>query len=259
MPTSSATPAHHHTAKKHAANHRAQAKRFDRLDALRGFALVWMAVFHFCFDLSLYRVADWNFYDDPLWTLQRTCILSLFLLCAGAGQAVAVAQGQTWPRFWRRWAQVVGCAALVSVGSYAMFGPRFISFGVLHGMAVMLLVSRRLAGMGTVLLLASAAALALPWLVQHPFFDTRYTNWIGLITHKPATEDFVPVLPWIGVMWIGLVGTQGLLARHPAVLQGSLPRALQPLAFLGRWSLTFYMAHQPVMIGLLLAALKVLR
>ena len=37
------------------------AGRYDRLDALRGFALVWMAVFHFCFDLSTYRLLDANF------------------------------------------------------------------------------------------------------------------------------------------------------------------------------------------------------
>jgi peptidoglycan/LPS O-acetylase OafA/YrhL len=37
------------------------------------------------------------------------------------------------------------------------------------------------------------------------------------------------------------------------VLAGALPRPLRALAALGRWSLTFYMLHQPVLIGLLLA------
>ena len=117
------------------------APRYDRLDALRGLALVWMAVFHFCFDLAHARLIDANFYRDPFWTTQRTLILSLFLLCAGAGQAIATAQGQSWPRFWRRWAQVAGCAVLVSAGSYVMFPRSYIYFGVLHGMAVMLIIA----------------------------------------------------------------------------------------------------------------------
>jgi uncharacterized membrane protein len=59
--------------------------RFDRLDALRGVAMVWMAVFHLSFDLNFYGLLQprQNFYHDPFWTQQRTAIVSLFLLCAG--------------------------------------------------------------------------------------------------------------------------------------------------------------------------------
>jgi peptidoglycan/LPS O-acetylase OafA/YrhL len=37
------------------------------------------------------------------------------------------------------------------------------------------------------------------------------------------------------------------------VLTGPLAAPLQPLAVLGRWSLSFYMLHQPVFIGGILA------
>ncbi len=243
--------------------------RYARLDRLRGLALVWMAIFHFCFDLSHFQLINANFYVDSFWTTQRTCILSLFLLCAGAGQAVATAQGQTWVRFWRRWAQVAGCALLVTVGSMQMFPETFIYFGVLHGMAVMLLLVRVTAHFkllqGRWLWPVGAVALALPQLVQHPLFDTRLTNWVGLITHKPFTEDYVPLLPWIGVMLWGLAATQWIIENRSTWLTGAPsnnPDArgmfayLQPLALLsllGRWSLTFYMVHQPILIGVLSA------
>jgi uncharacterized membrane protein len=239
--------------------HDTDRSRFDRLDALRGAAIVWMAVFHFCYDLDHFRIIEQQFRTDPFWTLQRSAIVTLFLLCAGAAQAVASQQGQSWPRFWRRWAQVAACALLVSAGSALMFPRSWISFGVLHGIAVMLVLVRLLAPLRGGLWALGLVALLLPQFVQQPFFDTRATNWLGLVTRKPVTEDWVPVLPWLGVMLWGCAATQWLLARQRALLAGAIPRALHPLALLGRWSLSFYMLHQPVLIGLIMLALAVRR
>ncbi len=233
--------------------------RYDRLDALRGVAVLWMAIYHFCFDLNhlgLIKPRQY-FFSDPLWTWQRGAIVTLFVFCAGLSMAVALRQGQGWPRFWRRWAQVAGCAVLVSAGSALMFPKSWIGFGVLHGLAVMLVLARLLAlgltarpllwaGLGVV-------ALLLPVWVKHPFFDTAWTHWVGLVTRPPITEDWVPVLPWLGVMLLGLaVGHAGLKRRQPWLAQ-PLPRPLAPMATLGRWSLSFYMLHQPVLLGGLLA------
>ena len=237
-------------------------QRFDRLDLWRGLAIVWMACFHFSFDLNQYRfIPPQNFYADPFWTHQRLCIVSMFLLGAGAGQAVAAHLGVTWGRFWSRWARIAGCAALVSIGSYQMFPHSWISFGVLHGMAVMLILLRLL---GTALpparlaraplALAGVAALAvvawrLPHLVSEPFFDSRWTNWVGLITHLPQTEDYVPVLPWFGTMLTGYLIASLLLTHARGLFTGGVPAFVRPLSVLGRWSLTFYMLHQPILIG----------
>ncbi|MES3014440.1 MAG: heparan-alpha-glucosaminide N-acetyltransferase [Pseudomonadota bacterium] len=227
--------------------------RHERLDALRGFAVVWMALFHFCFDLAHFRVIDADFYRDPLWTTQRTVIVSLFLFCAGLGQAIAAEQGQRWARFWRRWGQVAGCALLVSAGSALMFPRNWVSFGVLHGLALMLIVGRLSAGWGRWLWPLGLAALLLPQFVRHPWFDSRWTDWVGLVTHKPVTVDWVPLLPWLGELWWGLAAGQWLLQRRRGWLTDALPATCRPLVLLGRWSLSFYMLHQPVLIGALLA------
>lgn len=232
-----------------------RGERFDRLDALRGAAMVWMVGFHFCFDLNHQRLLQplQDFYRDPFWTTQRTAIVSLFLLCAGAGQAVAMSRGLGWSRFWRRWVQVAACAALVSAGSALMFPGSWISFGVLHGMALMLIAARLLAPLRAGLWPLGALLVALPVWVQHPFFDSRLSNWVGLVTRKPITEDFVPVLPWLGVMLWGMAAGQWLLVHGRHLLAGWMPSALAPLAWLGRWPLTVYMLHQPVLIGGLMA------
>ena len=237
-------------------------ERLDRLDALRGVAVIWMAAFHFCFDLN--HLGLWqprqDFYHDPFWTVQRTLIVSLFMVCAGMGQAVAHQAGVSWRRFWRRWAQVAACALCVSIGSAWMFPRSWISFGVLHGMAVMWIVLRLLGRwrlpwgwLGGVLIVA-------PQVIQHPWFDSRWTSWLGLVTHKPITEDYVPLLPWLGVMgWSWALG-QWLLHQAPGsrfdALRGGVGPWWRPVAVLGRWSLSFYMVHQPVLLGLLMGGLS---
>ena len=233
------------------------SQRFDSIDALRGVAIVWMAAFHFCYDLNHFGWIHQNFLADPFWTVQRTVIVSLFLFCAGLGQSVAVQQGQRWPRFWRRWGQVALCAVLVTVGSWWMFPQSYIYFGVLHGIAVMLIIVRLTASWGRWLWLLGALAIALKFEADYAhgsgtqlaFLNDRAFNWLGLVGHKPKTEDYVPLVPWLGVMWWGMAaGTW--LQRHRAPWLRAAPAPVA-LSFLGRWSLSFYMLHQPVLMGVL--------
>lgn len=235
--------------------------RYPALDALRGLAVVWMTAFHFAFDLNHFGFIHQDFYRSPVWTVQRTCILGLFLFCAGFGQAVAVHAGQSWSRFWRRWLQIAACAVAVSLGSALMFPNSWIYFGVLHGMVVMLLVCRATASWGRWLwgagLLAVLLGVFAPDLhaARHlpAELDAKFLNWLGMISHKPVTEDYVPVLPWLGVMWWGMAGGQ-LALSSGWIDQLSVNSTLVPgaqLAWVGRWSLAWYMLHQPLLIGLL--------
>jgi len=219
-----------------------------------------MTVYHFCFDLNLHGFLHQRMLADPFWTLQRTAIVTLFLLCAGIGQGMAIQGGQGWSRFWRRWVQVAGCAALVTLGSWLMFPDTFIGFGVLHGLAVMLIVARLSAGLGRWLWPLGAIALALPWLAAwllpgsglEAAFDGIPLRVLGLVTVKPFTEDYVPVFPWLGLIWWGLAAGLWLASRRRAWLEDSLPVPVagRPLAWLGRHSLPWYMLHQPVLMGL---------
>ena len=238
--------------------------RFEAVDALRGLAMVWMTVFHFSFDLNHFGFWTQDFYRDLFWTTQRTLILSLFLFCAGLGQAIAQVQGQSWPRFARRWAQIAGCALLVSAGSWLMYPQSFIYFGVLHGMAVMLLIVRLTAHWGAWLWLWGALAIAIKFIYVYSIntlaaghlieiMNSPMLNWLGLVTRNPVTEDYVPLLPWLGVMWWGVAAGSWLTRYRPAFFTRPVSTALKPLVGLGRWSLSYYMLHQPVLIGALMA------
>jgi len=236
-------------------------QRLDRIDLLRAAAMLWMTAYHFFFDLNFFRLIREDFYRDPFWTWQRTAIVSLFLFTAGLAQAVAVHQGQTWARFWRRWLQVAGAALLVTAGSLLVFPNSFIYFGVLHGIAVMLIVVRLTAGWGAWLWLLGALAigakLLAPALMQvFPVLEvlnTPWLNWLGLISRKPVTEDYVPLLPWLGVMWWGMAAGRWTARERPQWLRSGAPArgGRLGLVLLGRWSLSYYLLHQPVLMALI--------
>jgi uncharacterized membrane protein len=148
----------------------------------------------------------------------------------------------------------------VSVGSWWMFGERFIYFGVLHGLACMLLLARPLAAFKprvlwcvSVLCLALAAVapgLHALWPALTLFNSPIWSIW-GFISSKPLTEDYVPVLPWLGVLLAGMASGQWVLCRRPHWLAMDVA-GLKPVASLGRWSLSYYMLHQPVLLGVLM-------
>jgi uncharacterized membrane protein len=252
---------------------RMPTQRVHALDTLRGFAMVWMTLFHLCFDLNSAGVLSQDFHQSPWWTWQRVGILSLFLVCAGAGQAIAQANHQSWAQFGRRWVQIASGAALVSWGSWWMFPNSFIYFGVLHGMAVMLLLVRLLAPLGKWCALLGALILGTHWLAGHVIatsivahwgvdLDARSLNWLGLVTRLPVTEDYVPVIPWLGVMLLGFAVMRIFLSRRvPSFLVSeSTANAswfVRGLNRLGRHSLIYYLLHQPILLsGLWLLGLR---
>ena len=69
------------------------------------------------------------------------------------------------------------------------------------------------------------------------------------MSRLPVTEDYVPIFPWLGVMWWGMAAGQWLLRERQAWVARPAPHLL---SWMGRWSLSWYMLHQPVMIGALM-------
>ena len=231
------------------------SRRWAALDLLRAAAVLAMIVYHFCFDLAWlgWLAADFN--EDPRWIAFRSAILGTFLLIAGVSLGLAEARGQPAARFWRRVGIIAGAAALVSLGSYAMFPRSFIYFGVLHAIAVATVLARPALKLGPWIVIAGCAVLAIGLTVQHPVFDQPLLHWVGLMTYKPRTEDYVPLFPWLGVVLIG-AGAGDWAARHPdrtaRLAAWRVPGRLRRVDWMGRHSLAVYLLHQPLLLGALL-------
>ena len=237
----------------------ARPTRLALVDVLRGLAVAQMIVYHFIYDLNYFGWLQLGMTRNQPWVGWRTAIVTQFLLLVGVSLALRLARRPGWRDFWWRWAQVAAAAALVSLGSWLMFGPRWIYFGILHFIAVALVVARLLAPLREWNLLPAAAALAAWWFYLDPAFNAAPANIVGFVTIKPRTEDYVPLFPWIGVVLIG-VGLGSLWQRAgwrvPAVLAPLDADPPRLLTLLGTWALTVYVVHQPVLMGVLMLARK---
>jgi uncharacterized membrane protein len=229
--------------------------RVPAVDAMRAFALFAMIGYHFAFDLRFFGVIRTDFEHDPVCLAIRGAILSSFLLLAGVSLVLADRAAVPPRRFWRNVGEIAACALLVSAGSYVMFPQTYIWFGVLHAIAVTLIVARRFtrkpaiaAGIGGLVILVGV-------LLSSHAFDSRALGWIGFMTARPYTEDYVPLFPWAGVIFIG-VALGDLLARRNFAPIAALNQAPAWLTMLGRHTLLIYMIHQPILLGALWLALR---
>ncbi len=210
-----------------------------------------MVVYHFFFDLSHFRLADFDFYQDPFWLHLRTFILGMFLLLVGVSLVLASGRKLDTRRYMRRLALLIASAVLISISTWWMFGDRFIFFGVLHFIAFASVLGLLFVRAGWVNLVLGIAVILFANRYQFSWFDTPGWRWIGLMTHKPLTEDYVPLLPWFGVVLLGLYSGP-YLARLARWQQGAGKSGfVRLLAFGGRHSLIIYLLHQPVLMGVL--------
>ena len=229
---------------------RPKATRIDAIDTLRGVAICSMIVYHFAYDLRIYRVTNADFVHDPFWLAFRALIVTSFMVLVGISLVLAEEARATHAHFWRRIAVIVACALLVTLASWVAFRETFIYFGILHAIAVASVLVSPLVSRPRAALLTGAAIIAAGVAWSNAWFDPRAHSWIGFATTKPPTEDYVPLAPWAGVVALGVAAGHGLV-RDGFRKLAPLGNAPAWLRWLGRHSLFVYMIHQPLLLGAL--------
>ncbi|MBN9334251.1 DUF1624 domain-containing protein [Devosia sp.] len=232
----------------------AKRPRLPVIDIARGVAILAMATYHFCWDLWYFGflAADVGF--DPRWVFFARSILASFLFLVGVGLVLGHGEGIRWKSFWRRWLFAFGGSVAITIGTYIAFPESFVYFGVLHAIALFMLMGLPFLFLPVpVVALVALVFILPPFFFSNVLFDEKIFSWLGFWVVPPVTNDLVPVFPWFGAVLIGILVTRlGKTALLPklATIQptGKVPRAF---AFLGRWSLPFYLVHQPILLAVI--------
>lgn len=232
--------------------------RLQSIDALRGSAIVLMVIYHFSFDLDYFGVADFDFNHSPWWHAFRIVIVSTFLSLVGFSLQLASRHGLNVRRYLQRLGWLVLCASLVSLASYLMFPRSMIFFGILHFIALASIAGLLFVRFHLLSLVTGIGIIVMGVTVQDSLFNMPWLQWLGMMTHKPITEDYVPFVPWFGVVLIGMwAGKTFVEMSQPTLLMTVFPHAaVRALAWAGNRSLLIYMVHQPILIGSLWLLLR---
>ncbi len=157
--------------------------------------------------------------------------------------------------FWRRVGVIVACALAASIGSWLAFRATYIHFGILHCIAVASVLALPFLRRPLSAMVVGIAVIVAGLTLSNPAFDSRVLSWIGFTTYKPATQDYVPLFPWSGIVFVGIALGHALAraAFRPLAPFAATPRWLRTL---GRHSLIVYMIHQPILLGVFWLVLK---
>ncbi|MEZ5872311.1 MAG: heparan-alpha-glucosaminide N-acetyltransferase [Nitratireductor sp.] len=234
--------------------------RLAVIDLARGIALAAMTVFHFCWDLEMFGLVDRGFMAQPAAIWSARIIAGSFLFLVGFSLVLAHGERLKIKAFLKRLALIAGAAALISIATWYFTPDAFIFFGILHSIAVSSVIALVfLRAPWWLTALAGLFIVSMRSTLQTPMLDDPWWWWSGLSQFIPRSNDYVPLFPYLGMVLIGVAA--GKLARSTGIIAMLAEARLawfpaNSLCFIGRKSLAYYLLHQPVMIALLYAALK---
>jgi len=243
-----------HTIGKEVAVHLA-AERYWEIDFARGIAVIMMVAFHTAFDLDYFRVVN-NGISSGQWRLFAVCTASLFLLLVGLSLTISSARAKGvlddrayTLKFIRRGAGIFALGLLITIVTLFFVPDAPILFGILHLIGVSLILAPLFLPYKWMNLAAGLVLIAVGS-VTGTIDGPSLLLWIGIHPATFSSLDYTPLVPWLGVVLVGVFAGKVLYPdgkRRFGVPEISFfPK--NEICFLGRHSLAIYLLHQPAIL-----------
>ena len=234
--------------------------RFWEVDAARGVAIIMMIVYHSTYDLDTLGGYDIQSTSGH-WALFADLTAGLFLFLVGVSLAVSRARTSMtgWKLFGKylaRGLRILAYGMILTV-VFLVLGMGVVAFGILQLIGVSIILAYPFLGLRSTNLVLGALIFAAGQyvLAQDLYSQSFWLLPFGVVPEGVVMPDYRPLLPWFGVVLIGLFFGNVVYGdgRRRAVLTDKAPVLARPLLPLGRNSLFVYLIHQPIIIALLAA------
>ncbi len=221
----------------------------------RALALLTMAIYHFAWDLEFFGYASPGLTQRPEWIYFARSIASSFMILVGISLILGHRQQMNYRSYAIRLAKVALAAALISLVTWFFMPGGFIFFGILHSIALSSIFALAFLRLPWAVNLAAATFFITgPLYLKSEILASPALYWLGLSPSPPASNDYVPIFPWFGLVLLGMAMAQiAVNTGFDTYLARWRPnnKFTRSFSFFSRHSLLTYLIHQPLLLGLI--------
>lgn len=224
--------------------------RSQKLDALRGIAVIGMIVFHAHY--ILLHLFGYTGIDFPnlFWYILGRVVVIIFIFVAGISFWLFVMNKDM--KMIRRHSLKRTCilsimAFMITGITYIWFYEQRISFGIIHFFAMVSLVSLGFMKFWRWNVIIGMIIITLQFLIDNISVNTNILLPIGLVNRDFFSADYYPLIPWLGyfLIWYGVISFFDERGRDYILFRG-YSWLLELPAYLWRYALVIYIAHTPL-------------
>lgn len=237
--------------------------RIELLDLLRGIAIIYVMLYHLYYDLIYFKGMSITIYREDWFQVLHEIFLGLLILISGI--CCSFSRDPV-----RRGAVLFFMGSIFTIATDLFMHDSVAVFGALSFFGVMMMLSGLakpvLDKINPKILFVASMVLYIVTFdfpyedgLLHLFFtdirlplpeNAQYSYTIGIMPKGFCSSDYFPLIP------NGFLYIMGAALSRP-IAEKKFPKffyaniKMKTLNFIGRYSLWFYIIHQPILIGLL--------
>lgn len=233
-------------------------QRLWEVDVMRGVAILMMVIYHFTWDLHGLGGYDIELYRG-FWHYFQLATASLFIGIVGVSMvlryhAMQARGGSRYLPFFQRGLEIFSWGLVIGIVTFLFDPTRYVRFGILHFIGFSIIITYPFLRFRWLNLFLGLFIILFGQIAALFAADNPWLGWLGLdLTIRPAF-DYFPVIPWLGVVFLGIfLGNLLFPKGHPRWLLPSLGdwAPMRWLRLAGQNSLLIYLLHQPALITVL--------
>ncbi|MBN2111406.1 MAG: DUF1624 domain-containing protein [Methanosarcinaceae archaeon] len=236
-------------------------KRFWELDVFRGIAIILMVTYHFFFDLFYLGIYETDIHSGVLHFIGRSAAI-VFIFLVGLSLTLSYSRTRLseggrqnlFPKFLKRGAAIFSWGLVITFVTGTLLERGMIVFGILHLIGISIIFAYPFLKFRSRPLIVGLSILFTGFFTEGAYVDFPWMLWLGLKPFGFYTLDYFPLIPWFGLVLLGVFAGNTLYAgyqRRFRICDCENKTVALVLGHLGKRSLLIYLVHQPVIVGLL--------